>query len=133
MEWSSVSKPCEDVSPESGSALKRLGTVAPKSVVKTSASTSTSARGTKRTRYVKRLISKAAQGYISEILRVSGQETNIKDIQGPALALVLAKVRPGFVQESFESSKAMAGAVSKGMAEQSGDVSQIVPGPLFPR
>ena len=24
MEWSSVSKPCEDVSPESGSALKRL-------------------------------------------------------------------------------------------------------------
>ncbi|WZY72651.1 hypothetical protein YC2023_004891 [Brassica napus] len=113
MEWSSVSKPCEDVSPESGSALKRLGTVAPKRVVKTSASTSTSAGGTKRTRYVKRLISKAAQGYISEILRVSGQETNIKDIQGPALALVVAKVRPGFVQESFESSKAMAGAVSK--------------------
>ncbi|CAF2152815.1 BnaA01g23140D [Brassica napus] len=131
MEWSSVSKPCEDV-------IKLLcaranGTVAPKRVVKTSASTSTSAGGTKRTRYVKRLISKAAQGYISEILRVSGQETNIKDIQGPALALVVAKVRPGFVQESFESSKAMAGAVSKGMAEQSGDVSQIVPGPLFPR
>jgi cytoskeleton-associated protein 5 len=46
-------------------------------------------------------VRKAAEGCISEILRVSGQEMiekNLKDIQGPALALVLEKVRPGFVQ-----------------------------------
>ncbi|KAG5414590.1 hypothetical protein IGI04_002338 [Brassica rapa subsp. trilocularis] len=127
MEWSSVSKPCEDVSPESGSALKRL-------VIQSNdrnffiffikllcarANVNEALRGLwLQKELLRRLISKAAQGYISEILRVSGQETNIKDIQGPALALVLAKVRPGFVQESFESSKAMAGAVSKGRALQ---------------
>ncbi|CAH2059231.1 unnamed protein product [Thlaspi arvense] len=61
-------------------------------------------------------VRKAAEGCISEILRVSGQEMiekNLKDIQGPALAIVLEKVRPGFVQEPFESSKATAGPVSK--------------------
>ncbi|XP_020883694.1 protein MOR1 isoform X2 [Arabidopsis lyrata subsp. lyrata] len=65
-------------------------------------------------------VRKAAEGCISEILRVSGQETiekNLKDIHGPALALVLEKVRPGFVQEPFESSKAMAGPVSKGVSK----------------
>ncbi|EOA29247.1 hypothetical protein CARUB_v10025521mg [Capsella rubella] len=65
-------------------------------------------------------VRKAAEGCISEILRVSGQETiekNLKDIQGPALALVLEKVRPGFVQEPFEPSKAMAGPVSKGVSK----------------
>jgi cytoskeleton-associated protein 5 len=65
-------------------------------------------------------VRKAAEGCISEILRVSGQEMiekNLKDIQGPALALVLEKVRPGFVQEPFESSKAMAGPVSKGVTK----------------
>uniref|UniRef100_A0A1J3JK11 Protein MOR1 n=1 Tax=Noccaea caerulescens TaxID=107243 RepID=A0A1J3JK11_NOCCA len=67
-------------------------------------------------------VRKAAEGCISEILRVSGQETiekNLKDIQGPALAIVLEKVRPGFVQEPFESSKAMAGPVSKGVSKVS--------------
>ncbi|KAF2582220.1 hypothetical protein F2Q68_00001439 [Brassica cretica] len=67
-------------------------------------------------------VRKAAEGCISEILRVSGQETiekNIKDIQGPALALVLEKVRPGYVQEPFESSKAMAGSLSKGVSKVS--------------
>ncbi|KAG7573729.1 Armadillo-type fold [Arabidopsis suecica] len=65
-------------------------------------------------------VRKAAEGCISEILRVSGQETiekNLKDIHGPALALVLEKVRPGFVQEPFESSKALAGPVSKGVSK----------------
>ncbi|KAJ4907051.1 Protein MOR1 [Raphanus sativus] len=67
-------------------------------------------------------VRKAAEGCISEILRVSGQETiekNIKDIQGPALALVLEKVRPGYVQEPFESSKAMAGSLPKGVSKVS--------------
>ncbi|KFK36460.1 hypothetical protein AALP_AA4G127500 [Arabis alpina] len=67
-------------------------------------------------------VRKAAEGCISEILRVSGQETiekNLKDIQGPALALVLEKVRPGFVQEPFESSKSMAGPMSKGVSKVS--------------
>ncbi|XP_018439477.1 protein MOR1 isoform X1 [Raphanus sativus] len=67
-------------------------------------------------------VRKAAEGCISEIVRVSGQETlekNIKNIQGPALALVLEKVRPGFVQEPFESSKATAGPVSKGVSKVS--------------
>ncbi|KAF3582062.1 hypothetical protein DY000_02029390 [Brassica cretica] len=67
-------------------------------------------------------VRKAAEGCISEIVRVSGQETlekNIKNIQGPALALVLEKVRPGFIQEQFESSKATAGPVSKGVSKVS--------------
>ncbi|CAA7020371.1 unnamed protein product [Microthlaspi erraticum] len=71
-------------------------------------------------------VRKAAEGCISEILRVSGQETiekNLKDIQGPALAIVLEKVRPGFVQEPFESSKAMAGPASKGVSKVSKSVS----------
>ncbi|KAL0674003.1 hypothetical protein Bca4012_001984 [Brassica carinata] len=67
-------------------------------------------------------VRKAAEGCISEILRVSGQETiekNIKDIQGPALALVLEKVRPGYVQEPFESAKGMAGSLSRGVSKVS--------------
>ncbi|XP_024016718.1 protein MOR1 isoform X2 [Eutrema salsugineum] len=67
-------------------------------------------------------VRKAAEGCISEVLRVSGQETiekNLKDIQGPALAIVLEKVRPGFVQEPFESSKAMGGPASKGVSKVS--------------
>ncbi|KAK8488641.1 hypothetical protein V6N12_055631 [Hibiscus sabdariffa] len=42
-------------------------------------------------------VRKAADGCIAEILRVSGQETiekNLKDIQGPALALILERVKP---------------------------------------
>ncbi|KAG6794093.1 hypothetical protein POTOM_003328 [Populus tomentosa] len=54
-------------------------------------------------------VRKAAEACISEILRVCGQEMiekNLKDIQGPALALVLERVRPaGGFQESFESTK----------------------------
>nr|VDD06188.1 unnamed protein product [Brassica oleracea] len=75
-------------------------------------------------------VRKAAEGCISEIVRVSGQETlekNIKNIQGPALALVLEKVRPGFVQEQFESSKATAVPVSKGVSKVSKSTSN---GPL---
>ncbi|KAG6755568.1 hypothetical protein POTOM_041399 [Populus tomentosa] len=54
-------------------------------------------------------VRKAAEACISEILRVCGQEMierNLKDINGPALALVLERVRPSSVyQESFESAK----------------------------
>ncbi|KAI5572013.1 hypothetical protein BDE02_11G133800 [Populus trichocarpa] len=54
-------------------------------------------------------VRKAAEACISEILRVCGQEMierNLKDIHGPALALVLERVRPASVyQESFESTK----------------------------
>ncbi|XVE91320.1 hypothetical protein DITRI_Ditri20bG0144200 [Diplodiscus trichospermus] len=54
-------------------------------------------------------VRKAAEGCIGEILRVSGQEIiekNIKDIQGPALALILERVKPySSFQESIESSK----------------------------
>ncbi|KAJ6894748.1 protein MOR1 [Populus alba x Populus x berolinensis] len=54
-------------------------------------------------------VRKAAEACISEILRVCGQEMierNLKDINGPALALVLERVRPASVyQESFESTK----------------------------
>ncbi|KAJ6724153.1 CYTOSKELETON-ASSOCIATED PROTEIN 5 [Salix viminalis] len=54
-------------------------------------------------------VRKAAEGCISEILRVCGQEMierNLKDIHGPALAIVLERVRPANVyQESFESTK----------------------------
>ncbi|KAJ6423148.1 hypothetical protein OIU84_024140 [Salix udensis] len=54
-------------------------------------------------------VRKAAEACISEILRVCGQEMiekNLKDIHGPALALVLERVRPaGGFQESFESTK----------------------------
>lgn len=54
-------------------------------------------------------VRKAAEGCIGEILRVSGQEIiekNLKDIQGPALTLILERVKPcGSFQESIESSK----------------------------
>ncbi|XP_010518980.1 PREDICTED: protein MOR1 [Tarenaya hassleriana] len=65
-------------------------------------------------------VRKAAEGCVGEILRVSGQDTiekNLKDIQGPALAVILEKVRPGFVQESSESSKTLAGPVSKSVSK----------------
>jgi cytoskeleton-associated protein 5 len=55
---------------------------------------------------------KIVEGCLSEIWRVSGQDTmemNIKDIKGSSLALVLEKARPGFVQAS-------AGPVSKGVS-----------------
>ncbi|XP_039050347.1 protein MOR1-like isoform X2 [Hibiscus syriacus] len=54
-------------------------------------------------------VRKAADGCIAEILRVSGQETiekNLKDIQGPALALILERVKPyGSFQEFVEPPK----------------------------
>ncbi|OMO86342.1 CLIP-associated protein [Corchorus capsularis] len=63
-------------------------------------------------------VRKAAEGCIGEILRVCGQEIiekNLKDIQGPALALILERIKPsGFFQESFESSK----GVSTGLASK---------------
>ncbi|XP_050225850.1 protein MOR1 isoform X2 [Mercurialis annua] len=56
-------------------------------------------------------VRKAAEACITEIVRVSGQETvekNLRDLQGPALALVLEKVKPhGAFQESFESAKSI--------------------------
>ncbi|XWS20791.1 hypothetical protein CRYUN_Cryun31cG0132900 [Craigia yunnanensis] len=63
-------------------------------------------------------VRKAAEGCICEILRVSGQEIidkNLKDIQGPALALILERLKPyGSFQESIESSK----GVSIGLASK---------------
>ncbi|KAF9673107.1 hypothetical protein SADUNF_Sadunf11G0114300 [Salix dunnii] len=54
-------------------------------------------------------VRKAAEACIAEILRVCGQEMierTLKDIHGPALAIVLERVRPASVyQESFESTK----------------------------
>ncbi|KAJ8758746.1 hypothetical protein K2173_000467 [Erythroxylum novogranatense] len=54
-------------------------------------------------------VRKAAEACINEILRVSGQEMiekNLRDIQGPALALVLERFRPsGSFVEPLESAK----------------------------
>ncbi|KAK8296374.1 hypothetical protein V6Z11_D05G118200 [Gossypium hirsutum] len=54
-------------------------------------------------------VRKAADGCVTEILRVSGQEAiekNLRDIQGPALALILERVKPyGSFQELVEPSK----------------------------
>ncbi|XP_038695975.1 protein MOR1-like [Tripterygium wilfordii] len=63
-------------------------------------------------------VRKAAETCINEILRVSGQELferNLKDIQGPALSLILERLKPyGAYQESFEYAKAdMMGPTSK--------------------
>ncbi|XVF86085.1 hypothetical protein PTKIN_Ptkin18bG0013100 [Pterospermum kingtungense] len=63
-------------------------------------------------------VRKAAEGCIGEILGVSGQEIiekNLKDIQGPALSLILERVKPyGSSQEPIESSK----GVSIGLASK---------------
>lgn len=63
-------------------------------------------------------VRKAAEACINEILRVSGHEMIekiVKDIHGPALTLVLEKLKPyGAFQESFESARAVSvGATSK--------------------
>ncbi|XP_050288115.1 protein MOR1 isoform X4 [Quercus robur] len=63
-------------------------------------------------------VRKAAETCINEILRVSGQETVekiLKDLHGPALALVLERLKPGGAfQESFDSAKAISmGPTSK--------------------
>ncbi|KAL5568082.1 hypothetical protein UlMin_024657 [Ulmus minor] len=54
-------------------------------------------------------VRKAAEACFTEILRVSGQETiekMVKDIHGPALAIVLERLKPyGAFQDSFESAK----------------------------
>lgn len=67
-------------------------------------------------------VRKAAEACVSEILRVSGQETvekNLKDIHGPALALILERLKPyGIIQESFESTKANStGVTSRGSSK----------------
>ncbi|KAK2973970.1 hypothetical protein RJ640_030149 [Escallonia rubra] len=54
-------------------------------------------------------VRKAAETCFGEVLRVSGQEVvtkNIRDIQGPALAVVLDRLKSfGAVQETYESAK----------------------------
>ncbi|KAJ9168430.1 hypothetical protein P3X46_019955 [Hevea brasiliensis] len=56
-------------------------------------------------------VRKAAEACIAEVLRVSGQEIiekNLKDLHGPALTLVLERLKPyGAFQESFESAKSI--------------------------
>ncbi|XP_043808060.1 protein MOR1 isoform X2 [Manihot esculenta] len=63
-------------------------------------------------------VRKAAEACITEVLRVSGQEIiekNLKDLHGPALALVLERLKPyGAFQEPFESTKSISmGPTSK--------------------
>ncbi|XP_019427924.1 PREDICTED: protein MOR1-like isoform X2 [Lupinus angustifolius] len=65
-------------------------------------------------------VRKAAEACINEIVRVSGHEMiekMVKDIHGPALALVLDKLKPhGAFHESFETTRAVsAGVTSKGV------------------
>ncbi|KAJ1403126.1 TOG domain [Sesbania bispinosa] len=67
-------------------------------------------------------VRKAAEACINEILRVSGHEMIekiVKDIHGPALTLVLEKLKPyGAFQESFESARSVSvGATSKGVSK----------------
>ncbi|RZB44583.1 protein MOR1-like isoform X2 [Glycine soja] len=69
-------------------------------------------------------VRKASEACINEILRVSGHEMiekMVKDIHGPALTLVLEKLKPyGAFQESFESGRAVSvGATSKAKAGKS--------------
>nr|GMD91866.1 protein MOR1 isoform X1 [Ipomoea batatas] len=56
-------------------------------------------------------VRKAAEVFFGEILRVCGQEMvtkNLRDIQGPALAIVIERLKPyGALQESFESGKSV--------------------------
>ncbi|GMY38218.1 protein MOR1 isoform X2 [Fagus crenata] len=63
-------------------------------------------------------VRKAAETCINEILRVSGQDTIekiLKDLHGPALALVLERLKPyGAIQDSFDSAKVISmGPTSK--------------------
>ncbi|KAG5075422.1 hypothetical protein JHK84_056653 [Glycine max] len=73
-------------------------------------------------------VRKASEACINEILRVSGHEMiekMVKDIHGPALTLVLEKLKPygafqGTFFESFESGRAVSvGATSKAKAGKS--------------
>ncbi|XP_057470901.1 protein MOR1-like isoform X2 [Actinidia eriantha] len=65
-------------------------------------------------------VRKAAEVCFGEILRVCGQETvtkNLKDIHGPALAIVHERLKPyGAFQDTFESAK----TISTGPASKSG-------------
>ncbi|KAF1879003.1 hypothetical protein Lal_00047675 [Lupinus albus] len=65
-------------------------------------------------------VRKAAEACVNEIVKVSGHEMiekMVKDIHGPALALVLDKLKPhGAFHESFETARVVsAGATSKGV------------------
>ncbi|CAA3011554.1 MOR1 isoform X1 [Olea europaea subsp. europaea] len=63
-------------------------------------------------------VRKAAETCFSEILRVCGQEMvtkNLKDIQGPALAIVVERLKDGTFQENFELGR----TVSTGLASKS--------------
>ncbi|KAH1139274.1 hypothetical protein AAZX31_10G195800 [Glycine max] len=69
-------------------------------------------------------VRKASEACINEILRVSGHEMiekMVKDIHGPALTLIVEKLKPyGAFQESFESGRAVSvGAISKAKAGKS--------------
>lgn len=61
-------------------------------------------------------VRKAAEACMTEILKVSGQETitkNLKDIHGPALAIVLERLRPpGAFHDSFESARTVSTALA---------------------
>uniref|UniRef100_A0A5B7AKF7 Protein MOR1 n=1 Tax=Davidia involucrata TaxID=16924 RepID=A0A5B7AKF7_DAVIN len=64
-------------------------------------------------------VRKAAEVCIGEVLRVCGQEIvtkNLRDIHGPALAIVLERLKPnGAFQETFDSAKTIStGPTTKG-------------------
>ncbi|VFQ78444.1 unnamed protein product [Cuscuta campestris] len=61
-------------------------------------------------------VRKAAEVFFGEIMRICGQEMvtkHLRDIQGPALAVVVERLKPhGGLQESFESGKTMSTGLS---------------------
>ncbi|XP_054776764.1 protein MOR1 [Prosopis cineraria] len=69
-------------------------------------------------------VRKAAENCINEILKVSGNEMIekvAKEIHGPALNIVLEKLRPyGSFQESFESVRAVSGGASSKSVSKGG-------------
>lgn len=68
-------------------------------------------------------VRKAAEVCLGEILRVCGHETvtkNIRDIQGPALAIVLERLKPyGAFQETYEPAKTISTGASKSAPKKS--------------
>lgn len=62
-------------------------------------------------------VRKAAEACILEILRVSGHEAiekNLRDLQGPALALINERIKPGALHETLDSSRGVSLALPKG-------------------
>lgn len=77
-------------------------------------------------------VRKAAEACFAEILKVCGQEIvskNLRDLHGPALALVLERLKPsGPFQDSFESAKSIStGPASRSSLKVGKSVSNGIP------